>query len=154
MQLPACPIFIPRLTCNHIANSVYVLIVKTDQNARWLGRVFEALSDPQRVRILCLLEERAITVSAIVNVLHIVQPVVSRQLARLRKAQLVETKREGKWILYSLERPSNEAALAVLLEALKQMQLTKQTRTDLRRLAWQCKRSSSASEPRLETGKI
>jgi DNA-binding transcriptional ArsR family regulator len=131
-----------------------MLVVATDQNARWLERVFEALSDPQRVRILCLLEDRDITVTGLVNALHIVQPVVSRQLARLRKAQLVETKRDGKWILYSLKHPSNEPALAVLLEALKQMQRTKQTRTDLLRLAWQCKRSSSALEPRLETGKI
>lgn len=56
----------------------------TDQTARWLERVLTALSDPQRARILSILAEKEVTVSALAEVLHIVQPIVSRQLARLR----------------------------------------------------------------------
>src|SRR3954451_9984565 len=112
-----------------------MLFMPTDQTARWLERVLTALSDPQRARILSILAEKEVTVSALADVLHIVQPIVSRQLARLRDAQLVETKRDGKWMLYSLKEPPNVPATSVLVEALTQIKKTKQTQTDLLKLA-------------------
>ena len=102
-----------------------------DRNARWLERVFSALSDPLRVRILSILAEQEVTVSTLVEVLHTVQPVISRQLAYLREEQLVSAMREGKWIRYSLQQPQNEPAAAVLTVALKQMKQTKQIQSDL-----------------------
>jgi len=113
----------------------------TDQTARWLERVLTALSDPQRARILTILAEKEVPVTALVEVLHIVQPIVSRQLARLRDAQLVETKRDGKWMLYSLKEPPNAPATSVLVEALTQFKRTKQTQTDLVTLAQFCRRT-------------
>ena len=113
-----------------------------DQTARWLERVLDALSDPQRSRILSIIAEQEVTVSTLVEVLHTVQPIVSRQLARLREAQLVETKRDGKWMRYSLKQPPNAPAGALLLEALKQIKQTKQTQTDLVKLAQYCRRTT------------
>jgi ArsR family transcriptional regulator len=120
---------------------MYTLFMPTDQTARWLERVLTALSDPQRARILSILAEKEVTVSALAEVLHIVQPIVSRQLARLRDAQLVETKRNGKWMLYSLKEPPNVPAASVLVEALTQLKQTKQTQTDLVTLAHFCRRT-------------
>ena len=119
-----------------------MLCVAIDQTARWLERVLGALSDPQRARILSLLAEREVTVTELVEVLHIVQPIVSRQLARLRDAQLVDTKRDGKWMLYSLKEPPNVPATSLLVEALKQIKQTKQTQTDLVKLAHYCRRTA------------
>jgi len=119
-----------------------MLCVATDQTARWLERVLTALSDPQRARILSLLAEREVTVTELVEVLHIVQPIVSRQLARLRDAQLVDTKRDGKWMLYSLKEPPNVPATSVLVEVLKQIKQTKQTQSDLVKLANRCERTT------------
>lgn len=124
-----------------ILQKMYMLWVATDQTARWLERVLTALSDPQRARILSLLAEREVTVTELVEVLHIVQPVVSRQLARLRDAQLVERKRDGKWMLYSLKQPPNAPATSVLVEALTQIKRTKQTQTDLLKFAQYCRRT-------------
>lgn len=79
------------------------------------------------------------------EVLHIVQPIVSRQLARLRDAELVETKRDGKWMLYSLKEPPNLPATSVLVEALTQLKQTKQTQNDLVTLAQFCRRTVQTS---------
>lgn len=125
-----------------ILQKLYTLCVATDQTARWLERVLTALCDPQRARILSLLAEREVTVTELVEVLHIVQPIVSRQLARLRDAQLVETKRDGKWMLYSLKEPPNAPATSVLAEALKQIKQTRQTQIDLVKLA-KCRERST-----------
>ena len=124
-----------------ILQKLYMLCVPIDQTARWLDRVLAALSDPQRARILSIVAEQEVSVSTLVEVLHTVQPIVSRQLARLREAQLVETKRDGKWMRYSLKQPPNAPASAVLVEALKQIKQTKQTQTDLVKLAQHSRRT-------------
>ena len=107
----AVTLYVPSFLIHELAiilQKLYMLCVATDQTARWLERVLNALSDPQRARILSILAEEEVTVTALVEVLHIVQPIVSRQLARLRDAQLVETKRDGKWMLYSLKEPPKD----------------------------------------------
>src|ERR1035441_6175570 len=124
-----------------ILQKLYMFGMATDQTARWLERVFTALSDPLRARILSILAEYEVTVSTLVEVMHTVQPVISRQLAHMREAQLVETRREGKWIWYSLQPPPNGPAGAVLLDALQQLKQTKQTQIDLAKLTAQGKRT-------------
>jgi DNA-binding transcriptional ArsR family regulator len=128
-----------------ILQKLYTFCMSTDQTARWLERVLTALSDPQRARILSILAEKEVPVTALVEVLHIVQPIVSRQLARLRDAQLVETKRDGKWMLYSLKEPPNVPATSVLVEALRQIKQTKQTQSDLVKLAQYARTISQTS---------
>ena len=70
-------------------------------NARING-MFRAFSDPTRVRILHLLLDGEKCVGDIAGVLRMPQPKVSRHLAYLRKAGLVESQRDGLWIHYSL----------------------------------------------------
>ena len=107
----------------------------SDKTAQWLGRVLDALADPLRARILCILAEHEVCVCYLVEVLHIVQPVVSRQLAALRRAGLVESRRDGKWIRYRLRKPENQPASELLSEALRHLKSVRQTQTDLARLA-------------------
>jgi ArsR family transcriptional regulator len=68
--------------------------------------MFKALADQTRLRILNLLTRRELCVCQIVDVLGIGQSKVSRHLAHLRNAGLVNDRREGLWIYYSLTRPS------------------------------------------------
>ena len=107
----------------------------SDQTARWLERVFVALSDPQRTRILSIVAEYEVPVSYLVEVLHTVQPVVSRQLAYLRDAGLVDAGREGKWVRYRLRLPDNECAAALISDALRHLKQTRQTQSGLARVA-------------------
>jgi ArsR family transcriptional regulator len=65
-------------------------------------RVMKALSDPNRVRILKLLEENAaLCVCEIQEVLGLAQPTVSSHMKILEDAGLVEKERQGTWMIYS-----------------------------------------------------
>jgi ArsR family transcriptional regulator len=70
--------------------------------------VFGAFANPIRLRILNLLQERKeICVCDLCEVLGLAQPKVSRHLAVLRSAGLVEVRRDARWKFYGLaEAPS------------------------------------------------
>jgi DNA-binding transcriptional ArsR family regulator len=65
----------------------------------------KALSHETRLVILCLLLDGERTVGEIEQRLRLRQATVSQQLARLRADNLVDTRREGKNIYYSIRRP-------------------------------------------------
>lgn len=71
-------------------------------------QVFKALADETRLRILNLLSRQELCVCKIVEVLAIGQSKASRHLASLRHAGLVNDRREGLWMYYSLSQPSGE----------------------------------------------
>lgn len=64
--------------------------------------VFRSLADPTRVRILALLRDGPLCVGDLVSVLDLSQPKVSRHLACLRRARLVEDEKRGLWCFYRL----------------------------------------------------
>jgi DNA-binding transcriptional ArsR family regulator len=74
-------------------------------NAREASEFLKALAHESRLLILCLLIERERTVTELEQLLGIRQSAVSQQLARLRADDLVEARREGKNIYYSIARP-------------------------------------------------
>ncbi len=61
------------------------------------------LSNPDRLKILCILKDGEIHVQNIEQLTAIQQPTLSQQLTLLKKAQLVQTRREGKQIYYSIQ---------------------------------------------------
>jgi ArsR family transcriptional regulator len=69
---------------------------------RTLETVFKALADETRLRILGLLLTGEVCVCHIHASLRISQPKASRHLAYLRRAGLVESRRDGLWIHYRL----------------------------------------------------
>jgi ArsR family transcriptional regulator len=64
--------------------------------------IFRAFSDRTRLRILSLLRHGELCVGDLVTILKASQPKVSRHLAYLRKAGLVETRESGLWNFYRL----------------------------------------------------
>lgn len=80
---------------------------------------FLALADKTRLRLLNLMREREVNVNAFVEILGESQPKISRHLAFLRKAGIVELRREGKWIHYRIAEPKNDFARLVLEDALR-----------------------------------
>src|SRR6266540_2653790 len=64
--------------------------------------LFKALADATRLRILGLLLAGEVCVCDIHESLKIPQPKASRHLAYLRKAGLVETRRDGLWVHYRM----------------------------------------------------
>ena len=67
-----------------------------------MERLFQALGDSTRLRILGLLLTGEVCVCDIHDTLKISQPKASRHLAYLRRAGLVDARREGLWIYYRL----------------------------------------------------
>jgi ArsR family transcriptional regulator len=76
--------------------------------------MFMALADRTRLRLLNLMADDEVCVNFFTEVLGESQPKVSRHLAYLRNADLVETRRHGKWIYYSIKWPESQALVSVL----------------------------------------
>jgi len=72
-----------------------------------MERVFKALGDVTRLRILGLLLTGEVCVCDIHESLRIPQPRASRHLAYLRRAGLVETRKNGLWVHYRLARAAD-----------------------------------------------
>lgn len=70
--------------------------------------VFKALSDETRLRMLILFAIRELCVCEVVKILGLSQSRVSRHLAILRGAGLVNDRREGTWIYYTLSEARND----------------------------------------------
>jgi ArsR family transcriptional regulator, arsenate/arsenite/antimonite-responsive transcriptional repressor len=72
-----------------------------------MERVFKALADTTRLRILGLLLTGEVCVCHIHESLRISQPKASRHLAYLRRSGLVNTRKEGLWVHYRLAAASD-----------------------------------------------
>lgn len=76
-----------------------------------ITRLFKALADETRVRIVAALARGELCVCHIEDALCCPQSTISRHLAVLRSAGIVQTRREGAWVYYSLkEQPPETAA--------------------------------------------
>jgi ArsR family transcriptional regulator len=71
---------------------------------RPVARMFKALGDDTRVRIVALLSHGELCVCHLESALALPQPTASRQLAVLKAAGIVESRREGSWVYHRLAR--------------------------------------------------
>ncbi len=82
--------------------------------ARKASDFLKAISHETRLLILCLLIDGEKTVNELEQILKIRQAAVSQQLARLRADDLVEPRRNGKSVHYSLARPDVVEVISAL----------------------------------------
>ena len=68
-------------------------------------RFFKALSEVIRLRILKLLEVREMCACEVMAALSLTQPNASHHLEILERAGLVKSRKDGKWIFYSIADP-------------------------------------------------
>ncbi len=89
---------------------------KVDQNKLdRASEVMRALAHPLRMNILEFIDKnKVINVNKIYNTLHLEQSITSQHLKILRMAGLVKTRREGKFIFYSLEYAAIKKAGAAI----------------------------------------
>ncbi|MFZ0411183.1 MAG: metalloregulator ArsR/SmtB family transcription factor [Candidatus Acidiferrales bacterium] len=81
--------------------------------------MFRAFSDRTRLRILHLLVQDDMCVCDIVSIIRVPQPRASRHLAYLRKAGLIEKRKQGLWAYYKLIAPASSFHRS-LIECLKE----------------------------------
>ena len=83
-----------------------------------IANIFKALSDDTRLRVIKLLQERELCVCELMQVLDMSQPRISRHMSVLKNAGLVEDRREGKWVHYSLRKETQEKEIKILLDSM------------------------------------
>jgi len=81
--------------------------------------VMKALSDPNRVKILKMLQHRFMCVCELQAGLGISQPTVSKHLKILERAGLVDFRKDGLWVDYFLSDGSDSPYAGVLLGNLR-----------------------------------
>jgi ArsR family transcriptional regulator, arsenate/arsenite/antimonite-responsive transcriptional repressor len=95
--------------------------MRTHDDLTYMASLYMALADRTRLRILNLLNEREVCVAYFSDVLGDSQPKISRHLAYLRNAGIVEARREGKWMHYRINWPVDEAMSGVVRAALNSL---------------------------------
>ncbi len=107
-------------------------------DVRSLSRLFRALGDETRLRIVALLAHGELCVCHIERALDLAQPNASRQLGVLRAGGVVDSRRDGSWVLYRLAAPEHGAALRVLAVLTASFTTRRVLRGDLARLRRAC----------------
>lgn len=118
-----------------------------------LSGLLKAAGDEGRLRILAMLRGRRLCVCQIQAVLGLSQPAVSQHLAQLKRAGLITSERQGKWIFYRIAEPKarmTSGFLSFLALALKNNPAMKRdaallNRRKVRELAFVCKEPPKAA---------
>jgi ArsR family transcriptional regulator, arsenate/arsenite/antimonite-responsive transcriptional repressor len=103
-----------------------------------LERLFRALADPTRLRLVNLMARREVCVCYFVEVIGVPQPKISRHLAYLRRAGIVAARREGKWMHYKLIAPSDPRVAAILTATVNALREDRELQRDFQRLNKAC----------------
>ncbi len=110
-------------------------MTKQNYNIEFL---FKALADRTRLRLISLIGDTEVCVCFFVVVLKSSQPKISRHLAYLRRAGIVTTRREGKWMHYRLSEPPDEHAARIFREVRASLAEHPEFQTDRQKLAAVC----------------
>lgn len=107
-------------------------------DVRPLSQLFRALGDENRLRIVALLAHGELCVCHLEQALGMSQPTASRQLGVLRSAGVVEARREGTWVYYSLSEQSHALVESQLETLTKGFGAERALRADHARLRRSC----------------
>src|SRR5260221_10580331 len=106
---------------------------KTDMKDLYI--LFKALSDDARLRILNLLfESGELCVCDLESTLGFTQTKVSRHMSYLKRAGLVEDRKQGRWVLYAIAKPRSGEQRIVIRSVKEILQSHKQARKDSAKL--------------------
>ena len=89
---------------------------KMQSQADEVAAILAALANPHRLMIMCRLVEGECNVSTLQGEVPLSQSALSQHLAKLREAEMVQTRREGQMILYSIGDSKIRAVMDVLYE--------------------------------------
>ena len=95
---------------------------------------FAALADRTRLRLINLMHDGEICVCFFAETLGTNNPKISRHLSYLKRASLVTGRRDGKWIHYRLNEPTDKTAKNVFNATLKMLENDEEMIGDRKRL--------------------
>jgi ArsR family transcriptional regulator len=121
---------------------------------RELVKVFKALADGSRLRVLNLVLERECCVCEVMQALEVSQSKASRMLSALYDAGFLKLRKEGLWSYYSIDWDGMEPHLKHILEAAReafdgnqQMALDRKNLQEAERLGASCARGTCPVKP-------
>ena len=100
--------------------------------------IFAALADRTRLRLLNLMADGEVCVCFFIEVLDEPQPKISRHLAFLRRAGLVNARREAKWMHYSIAGPKHPIVRRIFEQTLDALRKDPQMQRDRAALKTAC----------------
>jgi ArsR family transcriptional regulator len=99
---------------------------------------FRALADRTRLRLLHLMGADEVCVCFFVEILKTNQPKISRHLAYLRRAGIVDARRDGQWMHYRISEPRDPDAARVLRDVMSWLNNDPEMQRDRQRLVRIC----------------
>ncbi len=100
-----------------------------------LVKIFKALGDWNRLRIVKMLQSRSLCVCEITAVLELAPSTVSKHLSILKEAEIISDKKDGKWVDYYLDtNPKNMFVTAFLPLITYWLADDEQVKADLQKL--------------------
>jgi len=100
-----------------------------------LVKIFKALGDKNRLRIVKMLQKRSLCVCEITAVLELATSTVSAHLSILREAEIISDRKDGKWVDYCLNTGSRNIFVAGLLPLISYwLKEDEQIKSDLEKL--------------------
>ncbi len=99
---------------------------------------FAALADRTRLRLINLMRDGEVCVCFFAEALGTNNPKISRHLSYLKRASLVTGRRDGKWMHYRLNVPTDKHAAAVFAATVKLLETDNQMKADRENLLNVC----------------
>jgi len=103
-----------------------------------LEDLFAALADRTRLRLLNLMRDGEVCVCFFAEALGTNNPKISRHLAYLKRAGLVSARRDGRWVHYSLQQPTDPNAHEIFASLLKTLEFDEEMKRDRETLVNVC----------------
>ncbi|ROL58198.1 ArsR family transcriptional regulator [Bacteroidetes/Chlorobi group bacterium Naka2016] len=98
-------------------------------------KIFKALGDTQRLRIVSILAETELCVCQIQSVIGFTAATISQHLSILSNAGLLKSRKEQKWVFYSIDWENlSEPIKQFLLYTIEQIKEDKLIQADLAKL--------------------
>ena len=113
-------------------------MVMSKKNGFDAEQFFAALADKTRLRLLNLMRDGEVCVCFFAETLGTNNPKISRHLSYLRRADLVAGRRDGKWMHYRINEPTDPKAKAVFDATMKMLKDDPQMVRDRQNLADYC----------------
>ena len=88
-------------------------------NNNVLSEIFKALSDENRIIILKLLSAKEMNAGQILSKLNITQPTLSHHMKILCDCELITSRKNGKWTLYSVNEKIISSVSSILMDIAK-----------------------------------
>ncbi len=83
-------------------------------------KIMKALSDPNRVKIIKMLEVKELCVCEVQSILNLAQSTVSKHLKVLEDTELITYEKQGSWIIYRLSSNSIRKYNSTMLNHMRQ----------------------------------